>query len=1335
MDNGKLLAKLLVWLLVALVISTTTVAFEQPYGKKFESNAPLQVGQLQTSGKVVNVTLITGDVVFATIAENGTVVSVSVSPSDPTKLGQNFLILKMHNSTYVIPSNIDLSIYDLDLFNIDLLIKEGYSELPYIPVIVQTSKIDLLSKQLSKSGMIVGKEFPLISALSVKVPKGKVLGLLEGVKKVWLDRKVRMSLNESLPLIGVPIVWDFGLNGSGVRIAILDTGIDSRHADFYFPNGTSKIEMKISFVDYDFDGNPDEPPDDYQGHGTHVASIAAGTGAKSGGEFKGVAYDAILWNVKVLDRYGSGHLSWIISGIEFAALGPDGISNTGDEADILSLSLGAYSFTDGTDPLSMACDRAVEEGRIVVVAAGNWGEYFTIGTPATAKKVITVGATDKQDILAYFSSRGPTVDYRIKPDVLAPGVGIWAALANGSEIEGDANSGWIPAVDVDEDGRYDYVQLSGTSMSTPHVSGIAALIKQMNSSLGSRDVKNILISTAVDLGYNVYQQGGGRVNVTSAISTPVLIDPATISFGVVKGNSPLSSTIKFTFSPPNPAMPLEENITLSLDVSVRDILSGSYVNAATLNATKITIPLHESREVLLTVDTSVPASIYDGRIVARVEGGSWDGTTLHAIFGFTKVNVLKIKMLDREGNPAAYREVIVIEHNATYCEQLLNCWFVYTDENGEASISLTRGGEFDIVGIDWDYGAQADVWITAERVAVNEEEIEVVLDGRNAKEVNFDPSKPNQVFAAKRSTLVLPAFQITSLWYYPTTALTYVTETTFIVSFGYEYYDMEYFLVASPDVIDAPEWHNLIYWQSGIKPPVSYVADYDNLVKRLTEYRVPMTPKIAAMITQHKFSPFEFSSEFDWLMNVPRDRVEWLTPDVYYLTLYRKYSDPPWIQTPEWFFAYWPILKEKYPAGEVREVFGGHPLTGHLHVFAGERWLEIVSDIHMDNYGHTLWTDTGHVQIYRNGELIIDGDVWDFFRYSWFDDPRPSKYRVEIDGHSGLWLSSYTRTTFEFEVVNESLYYSPPNVYVAVDGLRLNNTLPGGEVIVRVYVDDPRISSEAEIAVKFSLDDGETWNDAEPLEHSSGEPYAFSLGTISDANVSLWIDVRKTGGNTSVIVIRGFHVLASKLSAISIVPTFVKISRESIASVNLTVDHLENGLSGYNITVWLYNPEIAEIVAVEFPEWATLNDNSSLPADSVWIKAVDLNNVINGTIENVTLATLKIRGDQKGKSSIQVHITTIDDDSGNPINVTVIHGEIEVIELIPFPGFTNPPTDPDGDGLYEDINGNNRKDFNDVVIFFKYLEWVKDNQPIDPFDFNGNQRIDFDDVVKLFRKI
>jgi len=590
--------------------------------------------------------------------------------------------------------------------------------------------------------------------------------------------------------------------------------------------------------------------------------------------------------------------------------------------------------------------------------------------------------------------------------------------------------------------------------------------------------------------------------------------------------------------------------------------------------------------------------------------------------------------------------VLFFQHNATYYWQEYNFRFTFTDPNGVVR-AYVPDGEFYVIGHDWDYSVQATVWTIADRVPIHGNTV-VVLDERNAGEVSFDPAKPNQVFAAKCSSINYRSwwfgFQLTSLWYYPSTALTYVTSTTLGVSFSYEYYNKDYFNVACPDVIDAPEWHNLIYWQSGIAPPVTYVADYSSLVKKVTEYKVSMTPKLAAWFMQDKWSPLEWMScGFVWAMNVPRARVEWLTPDVYYHTFYEKLRDPPWTSTPYWAFAYRPLLKERYPPGEVHEVFGGHPLTTHFLVLAGSDWLGMISDLHMDTYGHALQTtDAGHVRIYRNDTLIVDSDVWDYFWYSWYNDSRPSRYRVEIEGRSGLWLSSYTYTELWFTVVNASLWYAPPSLYIHVRGLDLNNTCPAGEVVLDVYVNDPRASSEANVTVKFSVDDGATWKDAAPLERKADEPYSFSLGKLANAYVSLWINATdKAGNGISMKVIRGFYVLPSA-------PTF---------SVR--------GFIGYggrqNGTIYVLAFERFGEPPVNATVAAGGNYSLTVPAGSYYFAAfMDVNG--NGGIDSAEPIGFAINK----KYPSEADLLTIDGSRDN-VNITLYDVDLTVSEVKIFP--------------------------------------------------------------------
>ncbi|MFH1894792.1 MAG: S8 family serine peptidase, partial [Patescibacteria group bacterium] len=357
-------------------------------------------------------------------------------------------------------------------------------------------------------------------SLDISLEEAEEVEKLSFVKNVTPNYEVYALLTESVPLINADDVWNLGYTGKGKTIAIIDTGIDYTHPDLGGCFGTGcKVVGGFDFVSGDSD-----PMDDH-GHGTHCAGIAAGSGA-----LKGVAPDAKLLAYKVLSAGGSGSFDQVIAGVE-RAVDPNNDGDYSDHADVISMSLGANMSSDGTDPLSIAVDNAVEQGVVAVVAAGNSGsKYFTVGSPGGSQKAITVGATDKNDQIASFSSRGPTTDGRVKPDVVAPGVYITSAIPK----EGAAYS--------DPSG---YKTWSGTSMSTPHVAGAATLILDANPSMplgwsAPKFVKNSLISTAVDVGYNVYTQGGGRIDVAQAIDPKILIDPATVS--LVTATEPITFT-------------------------------------------------------------------------------------------------------------------------------------------------------------------------------------------------------------------------------------------------------------------------------------------------------------------------------------------------------------------------------------------------------------------------------------------------------------------------------------------------------------------------------------------------------------------------------------------------------------------------------------------------------------------------------------------------------------------------------------------------------------------------------------------------------------------------
>jgi len=187
-------------------------------------------------------------------------------------------------------------------------------------------------------------------------------------------------------------------------------------------------------------------------------------------------------------------------------------------------------------------------------------------------------------------------------------------------------------------------------------------------------------------------------------------------------------------------------------------------------------------------------------------------------------------------------------------------------------------------------------------------------------------------------------------------------------------------------------------------------------------------------------------------------------------------------------------------------------------------------------------------------------------------------------------------------------------------------------------------------------------------------------------------------------------------------------------TMSLVLSEVPTGLSGANVTVSLQNTSIATITGITFPSWALVNQQSALPADTVTIKALDLSKQVEDGATNVTIATFTIRGDAVGSSQVLVTVNAMDDDDGTVIVPSVTPGLIRVLVPIqPINGVM--PTDPDGDGLYDDLNGNGRLDFNDVVIFFNNMEYIAGNEPVQYFDFNGNGRIDFDDIVEMFWRV
>ena len=553
------------------------------------------------------VTLISGHIVRVNLSPDGPR-DYRVYSANPNYTG-TYRIWKKGDDTYVLPTGLDTSKLDKELFNVDYLIRENYHEKDTLPVIIATtdsSGLATVGRMVDDFGGAVTFKSRALPLLAAKLPLTALRTTSvtpwksNEVSNIFLDKVARANLDGSVPVIGAPEVWNMGYRGEGIQIAILDTGIDETHPDLDDldddpATNDPKVIQARDFTD-------DASTGDVFGHGTHVSGIAAGTGFLFGGQFTGVAPGAFLWNAKVLNSQGFGFNSWIIAGIEFAALGPDGVAGTDDEADVINMSLGAPVNGDGSDPLSLAVDFATGQGLVVAVAAGNSGpDMFSVGQPAVSRTAITVGATNDFDQMAGFSSRGPTLDLRIKPDVTGPGVAITSTQAGGG-----------------------YVSFNGTSMATPHVAGAAGLILQAHPDWDPMMVKAALMNNALVLGGpRLWDQGAGRIRVPQAVNTTLMAMEPSFSFGVLTSGDLVTADLTV-----RNLTGVEATVNLTTFTTVDGLVTSDLV---TVVPAGLTIPASGSAVATLTVGPvgAAPQGWYEGRITVS---GDHDTLTVPYLF-------------------------------------------------------------------------------------------------------------------------------------------------------------------------------------------------------------------------------------------------------------------------------------------------------------------------------------------------------------------------------------------------------------------------------------------------------------------------------------------------------------------------------------------------------------------------------------------------------------------------------------------------------------------------------------------------------------------------------
>lgn len=662
-----------------------------------------------SSGGPYTITLITGDVVQVIPQTSGPFLVQVISTPTPGQEAVYQAVTDSAGDEFIVPAGVRpllSSILDPTFFNINYLLAHHLTDdqTPYIHAIVQYANGARDHTRWGSS--IVGSiDLPSIHSRAITISKkssaefGRSLLAplatkdLAGIVKIWFDKVVTISDDQSTPLIGAAYTRTvLGYNGTGVKIAVIDTGIDTTHPDFFFANGSSKIIINADFECSGQTFNPsqcDGTTHDLFGHGTHVAGIAAGTGAASGGLYIGVAPGASLMNVKALNRFGSGQFSWVIAAMQAASIGINGT-----KADVISMSLGD-GVTDGTDPVSLAVNNlTATTGAIFVIAAGNSGSgEVTVATPGAANSAITVAASTKVEpvSIATFSSRGPRAgDFNIKPDITAPGVSIISTCSSTATA--------LPCPTGSK-----YLTLSGTSMATPHVSGSVALLLQAARASGltltSAQVKNflqdssrIIAPAAGQPDVDIYQQGAGLVRIDRAIRSNITFSPAELSFGLVPFNT--GASLQGTVQIQNRGSTTQ---TLSLNWTMTDVPSNlsplstgtSYNNLVSVNRTSVTLAPNAAIAVAVTVNAAQAPyqklyTFFSGRLTAT----STTGEQEHAIFGFTKQGprvTLNITGILPDGTHAAGQAYSILDVNDG---NGLHAFFNSLNSNGQAILSV-----------------------------------------------------------------------------------------------------------------------------------------------------------------------------------------------------------------------------------------------------------------------------------------------------------------------------------------------------------------------------------------------------------------------------------------------------------------------------------------------------------------------------------------------------------------------------------------------------------------------------------------------------------------------
>ncbi|MEV0613539.1 S8 family serine peptidase [Nonomuraea sp. NPDC050404] len=605
---------------------------------------------------------------------------------------------------YVVPSDaaplVAQGVLDERLFDVTQLLEWQYgdADTAEIPLITQSPegaapalKGAATTRRLTSVGMTAQRVAKKSAGEAWRSLLGGVSTLAAGEGRIWLDGRRSYTLDRSTRQIGATEAWQQGLTGQGVTVAVLDSGYDPTHPDLKDVVTQSK----------NFSDEPDIV--DRLGHGTHVSSIVAGAGEK----YRGVAPGARIAFGKVGGVAGPAD-SAILAGMEWAA--------TEVKAKIVNMSFGSPD-EPGLDPVEQAVNTLSQEtGTLFVVAAGNDGERGegTVSSPGSADAALTVGAVDRTDQVAAFSSKGPRAgDHAVKPDVTAPGLEIVAAAAAGTA-----------------DGTH--VAMSGTSMASPHAAGAAAILAQRHPGWSGQQLKAALVGSARPAdGATPYQQGTGRVDVPRSLAQEVIASATGVWAAFPWPHSDgQRATGKIVYTNTGAAP-----VTL-------DLAAGSDV--LTLSPQRLEVPAGGQATATVTIDAEGKGPGDHPGVITATAGDTVIRTPAGAYVEPESYDAT-VTVLGRDGAAAASMLGFVYDQ-ATGTQRDL----VFHDN--VAKIRLPKG-RWNLYTNIYDKNDRS-LTIAHRPFEIDDADVPLTVDGREAKQITFTVDDPTAV-ASRQFTLAM----------------------------------------------------------------------------------------------------------------------------------------------------------------------------------------------------------------------------------------------------------------------------------------------------------------------------------------------------------------------------------------------------------------------------------------------------------------------------------------------------------------------------------------------------------------------------------------------------